>query len=70
MADRTSAKLFGTIFKLLAKNPTDEHKEIAKEIFAETCNYDFSYSQMEANEALIALDLSRRCVDPIIQINS
>jgi hypothetical protein len=64
MADRTSANLFGTIFKLLAKNPTDEHKEIAKEIFAETGDYDFSNYQMDADEALIALDLAKIGINP------
>ena len=32
MADRTAARIFGTIFELLAENPTDDHKSIAKKI--------------------------------------
>jgi hypothetical protein len=64
MADRTSAGLFGKIFELLAKNPTDEHKAIAKEIFAETGEYDFSNYQMYADEPLIALGLAKKGIDP------
>ncbi len=64
MADRTSARLFGKIFELLAKNPTDEHKAIAKEIFAETGDYDFSDYQMDADEPLIALGLAKKGIDP------
>jgi len=64
MADRTSAALFGKFFELLAKNPTDEHKEIAKEIFTETLGYDFSHYQMYADESLLALGLAKIGVDP------
>lgn len=64
MVDRTSAGLFGKIFELLAKNPTDEHKKIAKEIFDETGNYDFSYYQMYADESLITLGLAEKGIDP------
>lgn len=64
MADRTSARLFGKVFELLAKNPTQEHKDIAKEIYSETSEYDFSKYQMDADESLIALDLARKGVDP------
>lgn len=64
MADRTSARVFGKVFELLAKNPTDEHKAIAKEIFAETGEYDFSSYQMDADDALMKLGLARIGVDP------
>ncbi len=64
MADRTSARLFGEIFELLAENPTDEHKAIAKKIFAKTNDYDFSYYQMDADESLIALGIARKGIDP------
>jgi hypothetical protein len=64
MADRTSARLFGKIFELLAKNPTDEHKAIAKEIFAETANYDFSNYQMDVDNSLIALGIAKIGIDP------
>ncbi len=64
MADRTSAGLFGKIFTLLAKNPTEEHKTIAAEIWPETHEYDFSHSQMYCDDALIAIDLARNGADP------
>lgn len=64
MADRTSARLFGRIFELLAKNPTEEHKRIAKEIFSETRDYDFNNYQMNVDDELIKLGLARRGVDP------
>ena len=58
MADRTSAHLFGTIFRLLAENPTEEHIAIAKEIWPLAWEYDFSTYQMDADEALEKLGLS------------
>ena len=64
MADRTSAGLFGTIFELLAKNPTEEHKAMAKEIFSKTGYYDFSNYQMDADDSLIALGLAVKGIDP------
>jgi hypothetical protein len=64
MADRTSAGLFGKIFELLAKNPTDEHKTIAKEIFAYTRDYDFNNYQMYADDALLTLGLAVKGVHP------
>jgi hypothetical protein len=64
MADRTSAGLFGMIFELLAKNPTDEHKEIAKEILGKAGDYDFSNYQMDADDALIKLGLAKKAVHP------
>ena len=64
MADRTSAGLFGKVFNLLAKNPTSEHKEIAKEIFAEVGNYDFSNYQMYADDALMKLGLAKIGINP------
>ena len=60
MADRTSAAIFGKISELLAKNPTDVNKAIAKEILAETVYYDFGYYQMDADESLIALRLAKK----------
>lgn len=64
MADRTSARLFGQIFELLAKNPTEEHKQIAREIFAMNGDYDFSNYQMDADDALIVLGLAKKAVHP------
>ena len=65
MADRTSAALFGKIFELLAKNPTDEHKAMAKEIWPLTNDYDFSEYQMNADGSLIELGLAKEGKDPL-----
>lgn len=64
MADRTSARLFGRILELLAANPTEEHKAIAREIWALATGYDFSPYQMgdDAEKASLALGIARRGV--------
>ena len=64
MADRTSAGLFGRIFEVLAKTPTDEHKKIAAEIFELAGDYDFDYREMNAGEACIVLELAVKGIDP------
>jgi hypothetical protein len=64
MADRTSAGLFGKIFELLAKNPSDEHKQMAKEIWPMTSEYDFSEYQMYADDALLTLGLAKKGIHP------
>ncbi len=64
MSDRTSASVFGKMFTLLAKNPTEEHKEMAKEIFKMTDEYDFGYYQMYVDEELMKLDLAKIGIDP------
>lgn len=64
MADRTSAGLFAKLFELLAKNPTEEHKEIAREMYNLTSEYDFSDYQMCADDACLTLGIARRGVNP------
>lgn len=64
MADRTSAGLFGKIFDLLAKNPTEENKSIAAEIYPMRSGYDFSDYQMYCDESLIKLGLAKMGVNP------
>lgn len=64
MADRTSAGLFGKIFELLAKNPTEEHKKIALEIWPLQSDYDFNQYQMYADDSLKTLGLAKLGVDP------
>jgi len=64
MADRTSAGLFGDIFRMLAEEPTEKNKEIASKIFDKTYNYDFSNYQMDADEALEKLGLAKKGIDP------
>lgn len=55
MADRTSAEIFGTIFRMLAEDPTDQHKEWAARLCEEMEQYDFNAYQMDADEALETL---------------
>lgn len=64
MADRTSAALFGKIFELLAKNPTDENKKIALEIWPFRSEYDFNEYQMDADDSLQILGLAKIGIDP------
>lgn len=64
MADRTSARLFGEIFQLLAENPTEENKLIALKIYDKAGEYDFSWYQMDADESLVTLGLAKRGIDP------
>lgn len=60
MADRTSARIFGSIFEFLAETPDDRSKEFAVKMWTlmEESGYDFSYYQMGADDALIALGLA------------
>ena len=64
MADRTSAGLFCKLFQLLAKNPTDEHKAMAREIYDFTGEYDFCDYQMGADDECLILGVARRGVNP------
>lgn len=58
MADRTSAEIFGRVFKHLAKNPTDENKAFAIELADWSNEYDFNAYQMDADEALRTLGVA------------
>jgi len=64
MADRTSAEIFGTLFKLLAENSSEENKRIAHIMFDYTSEYDFNNYQMYADEACIKLGLAKVGIDP------
>lgn len=64
MADRTSAGIYGNFFNILAKNPTDENKAIAAELWEGKNEFDFSAYQMYADDALIVLGLARMGIDP------
>jgi len=64
MADRTSAELFSKIFNLLAKNPTEENKIIAAEIYSMRNAYDFCDCQMYCDESLIKLGLVKMGINP------
>jgi len=58
MADRTSARIFGDIFDLLAEDP-DKYKEVAHKIYGLVCGYDFDDYQMCANDACLVLGIAR-----------
>jgi hypothetical protein len=55
VADRTSARIFGEIFELLAKRG---ERDLALDIATLSLPYDFSPYQMEAAEALETLGLA------------
>lgn len=63
MADRTSAAIFGDIFLLLAENPIDEHKELARKIYEMSVRYDFMGLQMGADDACMVLGVMRMGID-------
>lgn len=64
MADRAAARIFGKVFTLLAKTPTEENKAFAAELYEETGEFDFASYQMDCDDQLIALDLAKEGVDP------
>jgi hypothetical protein len=66
MADRTSAALFGMLFKLLAEEPTADRKLMARRVWCmkHEGGYDFSDRQMESDAALMALGLARKGINP------
>jgi hypothetical protein len=65
MADRTSAALFAMFFDWLAKKPDDKsHREFAYELWQVTGDYDFAHYQMYCDDALLALGLAKKGVDP------
>lgn len=65
MADRTSAELFGNIFKDLAKlKPSPWRAKTAQKYFKMIGAYDFSEYQMYADRALIELGLAHKGVNP------
>jgi hypothetical protein len=61
MADRTSAHLFGQIFNHLAETPDERSVTFARVVWGlmEEGGYDFNHYQMDADEALVKLDLAR-----------
>lgn len=64
MSDKINAELFGILFDVLAQNPNEENKTLAKQFFKLSDSYDFSYSQLCADEALITLGLAKRGINP------
>jgi len=58
MSDRTSAAIYSEVFKLLASDPTDQHKVWAHKLWKLSFESDFSPEQMECATALRKLDLA------------
>jgi len=62
-SDRSSAYIYAEFFAMLAKDPTDQHKAWARELWKSTREYDFSPDQMGADRALKTLGLAVDGVD-------
>lgn len=61
MSDRTSAGIFAGIFTLIAaKLPAPAARPLARTIWGMSLEYDFSPSQMDAEDALETLGLCGR----------
>jgi len=60
MSDRESPAIFGAMFEMLARNPTDEHKAMAHELWPLTLDYDFC----SGDDALVVLGLAGPGQDP------
>lgn len=63
MSDRASAGIFSAIFEYLAVDPTPRAIEFAGELWRRSWDYDFSYSQLGCDGALIALGLAKAITD-------
>lgn len=64
MADRTSARIFGSILELLSEDPNEDHKELARNIMRLGREYDFSPEMMHADEACLKLGIIRLGIHP------
>lgn len=64
MSDRTSCEIFAQVLELLARDCSDDHKVLAREVLKLSLQYDFSPCDMDADDAGIALGIARRGVDP------
>lgn len=60
MADRTSARIFGRLFAMLAEEPDARSQALGRRVWMLAAEYDLSPNQMGCNEALFALGLARR----------
>lgn len=70
MADRMSAAIFAEIFEMLAANPTEEHRVMAKNIWKMKIGCGFSNYQMHCDDALMILDLATKGEDVIFYLNN
>lgn len=59
MSGRTSAEIFHEIFRMFAQEATARDKEYAYKVWRMAWQYDFSWEQMECDEALVRLGLAR-----------
>lgn len=63
MGDSSSPEIFWTIYTLLAKNPTDEHKEIAAKLWKLSQQFDFCDEEVGCFEAMVALGIAEKVGD-------
>ncbi len=66
MGDRKSPEIFWTIYTLLAKNPTDEHKEIAAKLWKLSQKFDFCDEEVGCFEAMVALGIAEKVGDEML----
>jgi hypothetical protein len=59
MSDGTSSTIFSDMFTLLASDKNK--KDIAKQLWKDMYQYDFSHCDMGADAALIKLGLATKC---------
>ncbi|AKT40111.1 hypothetical protein [Chondromyces crocatus] len=64
MSDRSCAEIFGKVFTILAEHPTEERMAIARKVWHECQECEFTPDQMFADEALVVLGLARLKEDP------
>jgi len=64
VADRTSAGIFGDIFRMLADDAPLDRDSFARQIWEMSQGYDFHSCQMDADDELVKLGLARRMVNP------
>jgi hypothetical protein len=55
---RRAAGIFGVFFKILARNPTEECREVAAALWPQRFQYGFEDRQMGADGALVRLGLA------------
>lgn len=59
MSDHSSAYLFSKLFEMFAEDGTAQAKEHARKIWVMSWQYDFSFEQMDCNQALERLGLAK-----------
>ncbi len=63
MADRTSAEIFNELFVMFAEDATPRDMAYAHKVWRMAWQYDFSFNQMECDEALVRLGLAHPDTD-------